>query len=442
MQLSRRKVLFALGVILAINTMNFFDRQIPGAVAEPLRKELVMNDKDLGKLNVAFTILYAIVGVPLGRWADVGQRKRVLAFGVTLWSVFTALSGFARDFWSLFAMRMGVGIGEASCAPAANSLIGDFVPRERRARAVSIFMLGLPLGLALSSVVSGNIGDWNWRVAFFIACAPGLILGALSLLIVEPVRGAAETHLVGASRREGSPLMLVFRIPTMWWIILSGILHNFNAYTIGAFLSPYLQRYHGLTTGQAGWVSGLFYGCGGLGILLGGWACDRSVRTRISGRLEVSSLAMLLGVPCMYVALQQSPGDLWSFAAWMVPGFMMFYVYYAGVYTTIQEIVEPSLRGTAMAMYFFAFYLLGAAQGPLFTGWISDRVAERLAGSAATAMEIEQAKALGLHQALSFVPLIGAALVIVLFAASRTVKKDYDKLHKWMEASGGGNTNQ
>src|ERR1700687_3469562 len=102
MQLSRRKVLFALGVLLAINTMNFFDRQIPGAVAEPLRKELGMNDKALGWLNVAFTILYAIVGVPLGRWADVGQRKRVLAFGVTLWSVFTALSGLARDFWSLF----------------------------------------------------------------------------------------------------------------------------------------------------------------------------------------------------------------------------------------------------------------------------------------------------------------------------------------------------
>src|SRR5262249_22604357 len=176
MQLDKRKVFFALGVLLAINTMNFFDRQIPGAVAEPLRIDLKFNDKMLGWLNSAFTILYAIVGVPLGRWADVGRRTRILAAGVTLWSIFTALSGLARDFWSLFAVRMGVGIGEASCSPAANSLIGDFVPPERRARALSIFMFGLPLGLALSSIVSGNIGDWSWRAAFFIACIPGLIL--------------------------------------------------------------------------------------------------------------------------------------------------------------------------------------------------------------------------------------------------------------------------
>src|SRR5262249_18288082 len=150
----------------------------------------------------------------------------------------------AWNFWSLFLMRLGVGIGEATCAPTANSLLGDLFPRAQRARAISIFMLGLPFGLGLSFIVSGNVADlWGWRAAFFVAALPGLVLGVLSLWIPEPPRGAAEEHRIGAARRQGSPLLLVLQIPTMWWIILSGALHNFNMYAIGSFLSPYLQRY-------------------------------------------------------------------------------------------------------------------------------------------------------------------------------------------------------
>src|SRR5437773_8254427 len=130
-------------ILFAINTMNFFDRQMLGAVGEPIRKEWGLSDSALGALGTAFTLLYAFVGVPFGRLTDRTKRTRLLSMGVFVWSLMTAVSGAALSFWQLFAARLGVGVGEASCAPAATSLIGDLFPAIRRAMALSIFMLGL-----------------------------------------------------------------------------------------------------------------------------------------------------------------------------------------------------------------------------------------------------------------------------------------------------------
>jgi MFS family permease len=202
----RRWLLFTLLVLLGINTMNFFDRQVPAAVAEPLRTELQLDDTEYGSLTIAFLLFYAIVGVPLGRWSDAGRRSRILGFGVLLWSAMTALSGLATSYWSLFLMRLGVGVGEASCAPAANSLLGDLFPRERRARAISVLMLGLPIGLCLSSIVSGQVAaKWGWRAAFYVAAAPGLVLGVLAFFLPDPPRGGADKQLAGVKSPEGSP---------------------------------------------------------------------------------------------------------------------------------------------------------------------------------------------------------------------------------------------
>jgi predicted MFS family arabinose efflux permease len=461
---TRSRLVFCLLVLMGINTMNFFDRQVPGAVGEPIRREFKLSDEGLGWVNTAFILLYAVVGIPLGRWADVGRRTRILAVGVIIWSLLTAVSGMAQGFWSLCAARLGVGIGEASCAPAANSLVGDLFPRERRARAISIFMLGLPLGLGLSFIISGNVADrWGWRAAFFVAAVPGILLGLLMFWVPEPERGAAESRQIGSSCRPGSPLLLVLGIPTMWWIILSGALHNFNMYAIGGFLSPLLERYHHLTTGQAGWISGVVYGCfGGLGILLGGWACDRLAGNRPSVRLEIATVAAALSVPCLFMALQQGQGRVWGFAAFLLPGCMLLYMYYSAVYATIQDIVEPALRGTAMGVYFCAMYLLGGALGPILTGKLSGFLKSRfeeglglppaaeLAGAfgvhqfltgfptmasipAIQAAKADYGRSMGLHAAMYLIPTLNVLLVVVLFIGSRTVKKDYENLHKWMQ---------
>src|SRR5215471_14911951 len=142
MKQGRSSLWFALSVLFAINTLNFYDRQILGAVGETLRDEWKLSDTALGSLGTAFTLLYAVVGVPLGRLADRYSRRWILCAGVTIWSLLTAASGLARNFNELFAVRLGVGSGEAGCAPAAAALIGDIFPAAKRAKALSVFMMG------------------------------------------------------------------------------------------------------------------------------------------------------------------------------------------------------------------------------------------------------------------------------------------------------------
>lgn len=430
---STPRLVFTLCVLLGINTMNFFDRQILPAVQEKIRHDWDLTDSRLGWLGTAFILLYAVVGLPLGRLADVGRRRLILAVGVGLWSLLTLGSGFAWGFWSLFVMRLGVGVGEASCAPTASSLIGDLVPAERRARAMSFFMIGLPMGLALSFFVSGAVADhYGWQSAFFVAGMPGFALAVAALFIADPARGGAEVHAPGTG--GDLPFLTVAQrvlsLPTMWWIILSGALHNFNMYALGTFLASFLKRYHEVSVEQAGQVSGLIYGFGALGIYAAGWLGDKAFRRGVSGRLHVAWVGLAAAVPCLLMALAAPAGSLWLCAAWLVPAYVLLYAYYGTVYATIQDIIEPPLRGTAMALYFFAMYLLGAVLGPVATGWVSDYCARRAAGGDVVT---ELHRAVGLHDAMYLVPVLDAALAFVLFMAARTVTADYLTCRKRME---------
>lgn len=427
--------LFTLLVLLGINTMNFFDRQILPAVQEKIRKEWNLSDSELGWLGTAFTLLYAVVGLPLGRLADVWHRRWLLALGVGLWSLMTLGSGLAWSFWSLFALRLGVGVGEASCAPTAGSLIGDLYPAERRARAMAIFMLGLPLGLALSFLVSGTIAQrWSWQAAFYVAGVPGLLLAVATLFITDPPRHAGPASQPTEILPFVTVVGRILSLPTMRWIIISGALHNFNMYALGSFQASYLRRYHEVSVEQAGWISGLVFGVGALGIFVAGWLGDRAFRYNVSGRLHVAWIGMAGAVPCLLLALAAPAKETWTCALWLLPAYMMLYMYYGTVYATIQDIIEPSLRGMAMAVYFCAMYLLGAVWGPVGTGRLSDYCARRIATGEGVDKPTELHTALGLHDAMYLVPLLCALLVLVLFAAARTVKGDYQRLQKRLEA--------
>ena len=190
---------FALLILFAINTLNFFDRQLLGALAEPVRKEFHLSDTGLGLLGTVFTLIYAVVGLPLGRMTDRWHRTRLIAIGTAVWSLLTAATGVAKSYTQVFISRLGVGVGEAVCAPAAQSLLGDFFPPQQRARAMGIFMLGLPAGVFVAYLCAGAIGAaWGWRSAFLIACVPGLLLALLALWIPEPARGALDAAVSAA----------------------------------------------------------------------------------------------------------------------------------------------------------------------------------------------------------------------------------------------------
>jgi MFS family permease len=298
-------------------------------------------------------------------------------------------------------------------------------------------MLGLPVGLFLSYWVSGRIAHaYNWRAAFYFPCLPGLLLAALSLKLREPRRGAAEMGTNASRCREGSPYLLILGLPTMLWIIVSGALHNFNMYATNSFMVAFLSRYHRLALKEATSTASVVLGAVGvLGLLGGGWAADRMGKIRSDGRLLVAGAAMLLATPCIYFALEQPPGAVPRFMLLMGSGSLLMFVYYAGVYAAIQEVVEPALRGTAMALYFCAMYVFGASFGPPITGWLSDRLARKAMLQAGATAMTEQFKGAGLHHAMYLIPLLCLVLAVVLFAAARAMPADAERLRRWMRES-------
>lgn len=228
----------------------------------------------------------------------------------------------------------------------------------------------------------------------------------------------------------------ILRIPTMWWLILSGALFNFNYYAIGTFLPAFLSRYHGLSLKESNGVAALVFGAVGIpGLVLGGWAADHASRRAPNGRLMLASLALLVAAPCTYQALARPAGDLVGFSVLMAIGCLLGYVYYSGVYAAIQDVVQPSLRSTAMAVYFFAMYLLGRSFGPVLTGRLSDQVARSAALSVGATTISEAFRAAGLHSAMYVIPLCNLLLARILFAAGLAVTRDMDELEAWMAGS-------
>ena len=418
---------YALFILFVINTLNFFDRQLPGALGEPIRKEFHLSDTGLGLLGTVFTLIYAAIGLPIGRLSDRWVRTRLVAIGTAFWSLLTAASGIAQNYTQLFVSRLGVGVGEAVCAPAGQSLLGDLFPPQQRARAMGVFMLGLPAGVFLAYSCAGAIGAaWGWRAAFLIACLPGLLFALLALRIREPVRGALDAA-IPASRAATSvsPYLAVLKVPTMWWIILSGIFHNFNMYAINAFQTPFLQRFHEMSLKDASNVSAISIGAvGAIGLLAGGWLSDKIATRRRNGRLLLSACCMALAAPAIFLALHQPKGAVGAFMALMMIGTITLYVYYATVYAAIQDVIAPQLRGTAVAIYFCGMYVLGASFGPVGTGMLSDHFAHQAMVAAGATTLTEAFKATGLHYAMYAIPALAVLASLVLFAAASTMEKD------------------
>lgn len=411
---------FALAVLFGINLLNFYDRHVPGALTEPVRKEFGLSDSQIGLLGTAFLWVYAILGVPLGRVADLWSRRKLLAWGTTVWSAMTAASGLAVSFTTLLIPRMGVGVGEAVCAPAATSWIGDLFPAGQRARALALFMLAFPVGGALSFFFAGAMADaWGWRTAMITAALPALLLVPVLLALKEPVRGATETRPAGS----GS-MWAVLKIPTLWWIILSGALLNFCMFAIATFLPAMLQRIHHVSTTSAGIGVGITYLIGGTaGGLLAGWVGDR-VAHRPDGRMLAAAGFALAAVPFAYIGIVQPEGALVLSVAMLTVTFGVLNGYYGLVYAAIQDIVLPAQRASTMAIYFFGMYMSGASFGPILTGRLSDLFARRAADAAGSLEITEQARATGLQQAMLVIPTLAIVLAVVLWAGARTIPKD------------------
>ncbi len=447
-------------VLFFVNVLNFYDRQVLGAVLEPLHREFGLSDTQLAVLATAFTLHYAVAGLPFGRLADRWSRKRLLAIGVSVWAALTALGGLASSYRLLLATRLGVGIGEATCAPAATSWIGDLVPAGRRARAMALFMMAVPVGGFLSFAVGGPVAQaWGWRMALVIAAVPAVALVPALLALGEPPRGEqpSENELAGGSAcptrpqsgtdafvcqpsepshdREGvadrqattpqtgtlSPWLLA-RIPAFWWIAASGAIVNFMLYSFSLFLPAFLTRHHGLSVARSGIWSGVGSGAAGvLGALAAGYLGDRVTRDLGRRRLLLAAAAAALAAPPAFAAIRLAAGSVLAAVSLLMLAYGLWQTYYGLVYAAIQDIVPAQLRGTAMATYYLAMYLCGASFGPLVTGRLSDHFARAAANLGATP---DAARAIGLHQAMYLIPACSVMLAAVWWAAGRSGREE------------------
>ncbi|HAT4517805.1 TPA: MFS transporter [Serratia marcescens] len=418
--------------LLMVNFLNFFDRVIPAVALEPIRREFALDDTQLGLLLTAFTLVYAVAGVPFGWLADSLRRMRLLAVGVFLWSLLTAASGVATNFVSLFLIRLGVGIGEASCAPAANSLIGDLYPAQKRSRALAVFMLGVPLG----TLTAFSLGGWlsahyGWRTLFYVAAVPGGLLALCLWSLPEPIRGGQEKNrTVVHAEPIARPYRKVMAIRTLWWLTFSGATFNFAAYGLNAFLPTMMVRYHQATTVEAGMACALIFGVTGvIGLPLGGIIADKLHNKFPKGRLYFGSFSLFAAAPLLWLGLGRSQGDMVVMTLLVASGWLFCFNYLVSALSSIQDVVEPRLRGMAISIFFFFQYVLGAGLGSLATGTLSDRYAE-IARQAAAAPAITDAlRAMGLHSSLlTVVPLSVLLAGMCVFLAARHYVSDAAKM--------------
>ena len=368
---------YALGVLFTINLFNYVDRQIISGVLPLVQQELRLSDTALGWLASAFMILYLTGSIPLGVLGDRVARNRLIGVGVGVWSAATLLSGLARSYGQLFAARAAVGIGEASYGPTASAMVSDLFPRERRGLVNALFNAAIPLGGAIGVMAGGLVGSrYGWRTAFFLVGLPSIALTILAWRLGDPLRGVQDPLVpdVRMHSREGffDGVARLLRTPTFVMVCAVGML---VAFSIGAFnhwLPLYLHRVKQLSVAEASFWFGVLSASGGvLGVISGGLVGDFLARRTPAGHLITIAAGFLLAAPAGIVMILAQDPAVFLPALFFAVGFLVLYI--GSVNAVIHNVVHPTLRATAVAIFVFVINLGGAALSPAIVGLVSDR---------------------------------------------------------------------
>ncbi len=364
-----------LWVLLVVYVFNFLDRQIVNILAEPIRKDLGLSDTQIGLMTgLAFALFYTFLGLPIARYADrpTTDRGRLIAIALAVWSLMTALCGMTTNFVQLLLARIGVGVGEAGCTPAAHSLIADRVPAERRASAMAFYALGIPLGSLLGMVIGGYLADWiGWRTAFLLVGTPGVLLALVVLALVrDPPRPsmASQGH---APQGLWAAMKELAGSSTFMLVLAAGSACSFLSYGKTTWATIFFQRSHGLSPSEVGFWFGLWGGIAAMcGTFLGGWLADRFGKTDRRHVVTGPAIGMLVAVPIAFMAYQASDWRV-AMALIMVPN-VLNALYYGPIFSSVQGLVAQRHRAVASAMLLFGQNLIGLGLGPLFFGMLSD----------------------------------------------------------------------
>lgn len=420
---SERYAWFVVGVLVLANISSWIDRQILALLAPPIRRDLGISLTEMSFLiGLPFAVFFAVMGFPIARLADRGNRRNIIAIGIAAWSIMTALCGLAGGYWRLMLARIGVGVGEASLQAPGTSLIADYFPRERFATAMSVYSMAIFIGAGLAYLIGGAVigiaatqETWRvpligetrpWQVVFLLVGLPGLLIAALMLAVREPERTQQQ--------RAGVPLRLLFN-----WITLN--LRTFVCLIVGfaasgavnigisAWLATFLVQSHGMSEARAGFVMGsLTLGIGTMGVLVGGLVSDALARR---GRSDGPLLVGIIGAAGMLVF-----GSTYPFApsvalATVLLAVVNFFAAFpwGAASAGAAQIVPAPMRAQGVALYGFVTSLVAAGLGPTAVAAVTDYVFH------------DDAK---LPYGLAIVTAVGMTIAITLFTLGRGAYRD------------------
>lgn len=408
---------YALFMLTIAYVLNFIDRQILVILQEPIKKELLLSDAQLGLLSgFSFALVYITAGIPIAYWADRGNRRNIIVIAVTVWSGMTALSGLARTFPQLLLARLGVGIGEAGGSPPAHSMISDFYPPEERATALSIYSSGVHLGVLFGFLAGGYIAqELGWRAAFMAVGIPGILFAAVMYFTVkEPERGRWESSDEAQYTPTLRETMTLLRTYKSFWYLAAGCgLTAFAGYGNGNFTPPFLMRSHGLEVGEVGVLLAIFGGGGGIiGTLLGGRLADHLGTRDVRWYLWVPAIAGTLALPLTFPFLLLDDTTVVMGLLFVVT--ILINTYLGPCIAMAHALVPPAMRSLTSAILFFVLNLIGLGMGPLTAGLLSDHLSKTYGDD-------------GLRYAMIVVGMIASLGIAMFLMAARSIREDLDR---------------
>jgi MFS family permease len=383
---------YVAGVLTLAHIISFLDRQILSLLVGPIKRDLEISDTQMSLLmGLAFAVLYTFAAIPLGRLADRRSRRAIITAGVTAWCVMTALCGLARNYWQLFAARIGVGIGEATLSPSALSMLSDYFPREKRGAAIGCYNMGVSVGAGIAFLLGGQVigfvidsppimlpivGElYAWQTVFLVVGLPGLVVALLMQTVREPERKGKI--VVAGNIDDQISLRETFRFLAERWRTYGGLALIVSGTTILGYgflnwIPTMYERTWGLAMPQIatdlGWVLLI---AGPIGVNGGGWLADRWFR---QGHKDAHLRVMLLSAPVMLVAsaalpLMPTPGLA---LAMFVPHILGAAAITAVGGAALMIITPNQLRGQATAIYYFIISLAGLTLGPTSVALLTD----------------------------------------------------------------------
>ena len=377
-----------IGILTLCYAVMCADRTIVSTLGEAIKRDLSLTDTQLGILGgPSFAILYALSTIPIARLSDRHSRAKILSIAVAFWSVATALCASATSFIMLSVLRAAVGVGESGCSPAAQSLISDYVPRERRAFAISMFYVGIPIGFLGGATLAGSVAvHYGWRIAFAVVGAPGTLLALAVLAFVkEPPRGRFDDEgSVGPPPSLADVLRAMWVAPGVKFIVAGLIGSSFVLYSMAQFLHPLFVRAFGLPYAKAALAFGIIVAASSvIGAPLGGALVERLGRRDPRWAAWLPSIGFTVTAPLYVMGVLQSSWPV--LCSCLFIGGVTSNLHHGPTFACVYDRIGPQMRATATAVMMLMSTIIGMGLGPLLAGVASDWfAAHAFAGDYAT----------------------------------------------------------